>query len=341
MNPTLPLWVLLVGAPTTFSSPNGSVGRGASMQTELERFSAGWSVRFQEVAPARAPDPNDGSTLCERVEALLDAAQTALGALRTAEAEDSLAEARRLLEAHPELPQAAWLAAERDNLAADLVEPRDPDAARALRTRAMVLEGRRAAPFKEAGSREPRLSESATSRVTVSGLAARDELEWDAVPASTPLEASPGEHQLRVLRNNRVVWASWVKVEGMVSEVPVTAPAIVPCSADDLDGTVAGTRGPVAPAWTRCPNWAVARVDGKKLLVSLCRESACGPWRPPPEPTPANGTNAQREKSGFPRWALYAAAGVGAAAITALIIAQSGVLAGSPSSERWVYGGLH
>src|SRR5262245_27290596 len=209
MNPTLPLWVLLVGAPTTLS-PNGRQG-------ELERYSAAWSVRFQEVAPAEAPDPNDGSTLYERVEALLDTAQTALGALRTAEAEDSLAEAQRLLAAHPELPQAAWLAAERDTLAADLVEPRDPEAARALRLRAMLLEGRRAAPFRDGGARGALLAEPATSRVTISGMSPRDELEWNGVPASTPLEASPGQHQLRVLRRERVVYASWVTVEGMVS----------------------------------------------------------------------------------------------------------------------------
>lgn len=338
MDPTLPLWVLLVGASTTFSATAPSNPSELTIpRGELERFSAAWSTHFQPVFRQPEPNPDDGNAHVERIEALLATAQTALGALRSTEAEEALDEAERLLRAHPELPQAAWLAAERAELAAVLVEARDPALSRALRQKATLLEGKRAATFRDEAADAAALGQSAPRRLTIRGVSPRDQLEWNAVPVGPSLEASNGEHQLRVIRGQRVVFAGWVTVTAGASEVAVDLPAIAACSADDLQGTLHTARGPVASAGTLCPRWAVARSDGKKLMMALCREAECGPWQSAP---PATQPVTTAERPGFPRWIIYAAAGAGAVALTAFVAVQSGAFSSSPTTERWVYGGL-
>lgn len=275
----------------------------------------------------------------ERVEALFDTARSALGALRPEEAERSLTEAERLLLAHPELPQAAWLLAECHTLSAEWQSARDPNAARARRAAAAALEGPRAAPFREGASTDVDVEPAASIAFDVRGLAAGDRLEWDAQPRALPLSTAPGQHQLRVLRGARVIWASWVTVSAANPALSLNLPRVTPCSAEDLAATVDGARGPVAPALVACREWAVARSGAGELEIALCRGARCGDWhRAPPARDVFEPPAQALTHKGFPRWASYALAGAGAAAMAGLVLLEGGVFGSEgPARERWKY----
>jgi len=302
-------------------------------------------VRGAQTEPAR--------DAAERVEALFDAAQGALGALRPEEAGQSLSEAERILQAHPELPQAAWLLAECHTLSAQWLTARDPSAARALIVAAAALEGSRAAPFREGTSAdiaspghnaEPAdlVSGLAPASLTVRGLSAGDILEWDTEARTSPLSTTVGQHQLRVLRGERTLWASWVSVSASSPELLVNLPRVAPCSAEDLGGTLDGARGPNAPPHVACREWAIARTGKGELEVALCRGSRCGDWhRAPSQPEPFKPPAQVLTRAGFPRWAAYAVAGVGAAAVAGAVMAEAGVFGGSGATrETYRYEGV-
>lgn len=355
MNPILPLWVLHVGA----TALPGAAGHSTSpTRADLERFSAAWSVRFSSVPPlsppVRAPQTEPARDAAERVEALFDAAQSALGALRPEEAGQSLGEAEQILQTHPELPQAAWLLAECHNLSAEWLAVRDPSAARALVVAAAVLEGPRVMPFREGTSADiasperhagqTDLAASLTpASLAIRGLSAGDTLEWDTEARTSPLATTVGQHQLRVLRGDRTIWASWVSVSASGPELLVNLPRVAPCSAEDLGGTVDGARGPSAPLHVACPEWAIARTGTAELELALCRGSACGDWHRASKQTEPFKPPAQvLTRAGFPRWAAYAVAGVGAAAVAGAVLAEAGVFGGGSGStrERLRYEGL-
>jgi hypothetical protein len=279
----------------------------------------------------------------ERIEALFDATQSALGSLDAGEASQSLAEAERLVQAHPELPQAAWLLAECHRLRAELLAARDFAAARALAARAMVLEGPRAAPFREGTSADIDPGSATPLSVDVRGLAPNDRLEWDAEARKSPVQTGAGQHQLRVLRGERVVWASWVSLGAAASELALNLPPVPACSADDLGGTMDGERGPAAPSQVLCSEWAVARTTQGKLELALCRGARCGDWYAAPAPAaPPFAPPAQvLTRAGFPRWASYTIASVGAAAVFGAVLLEAGVFGSTGDTrERWRYDGL-
>jgi hypothetical protein len=336
VNPILPLWVLHVGV--------SSVGAPAQ---ELARFSAHWSVRFSVVpvfASTRASAPAEPErNAVERIEALFDATQSALGALDPREAGQSLAEAERLVQAHPELPQAAWLLAECHRLRAELLAPRDSAAARAQVARATLLEGPRAAPFREGTSADIDPGSATPLKIDVRGLGPNDRLEWDAEPRKSPVRTDAGQHQLRVMRGERVVWSSWVSLGAAARELTLNLPPVPACSADDLAGTVDGERGPSAPSQVLCSEWAVARTTQGKLELALCRGSRCGDWyRAPVQATPPFAPPAQvLTRGSFPRWASYTIASVGAAAVAGAVLLEAGVFGSDGATrERWRYDGL-
>lgn len=280
--------------------------------------------------------------MAERVEALFDSAQSALGALNPDEAGQSLGEAERLIQAHPELPQAAWLLAECHTLSAELLRARDANAARAHLARAFALEGPRALPFREGTSADIVSVSPTPVTLAVRGLGANDVLEWDAEARPIPVRTTLGQHQLRVLRGERVVWASWVSVSAATPELALNLPRVAACSADDLGGTSDGVRGPSAPARVACAEWAVARSGQGELQVALCRGSRCGDWHRVGPETEAFEPPAQAlTRAGFPRWASYALAGVGAAAVAGVVLVEAGVFSsGGETRERWWYDGV-
>jgi hypothetical protein len=344
LNPTLPLVLLLQASEAPPLEPRA--------QRTLERFSARWSVEFQPLRvasddpPEALPKYPPSAPVVARVEELLDAARHALGRLDEAESRDALRAAEHLLLEHPEVPQAAWLRAEQLTILAELAESTNPGErgsaeALALRGRARALEGPRAQPFQDRDrAARPAGSESAVA-VSVTGLDPRDTLEWDGVRVLPPLQALPGEHQVRVLRRGWLIWAAWVSAAG-TKPVPFAAPSITPCTRDDLAGTTLGENAPAAAPGTLCPRWAAARRHEGELEVALCRHSTCGRFhRLPPESKAAPARPAPAAESRpFPLWASVALAGAGAALATGVVLWQTGAFDPPPERERWEYRGI-
>jgi len=311
---------------------------------ELQRFSERWKVRFAEVP--REPDmlglaaDAEQEQSVRRVEALFSTAKTALGALRNAEADSALAEAEALIRSHSGLPQAAWLLAEHHAILAERLLDEAPARARELGASAVVLEGERGQAFRDAASTSVRALVPALTEVQVSGLFARDLLEWDGEPARLPLATRPGEHHARVLRGERLLWSGWVTVVELAPTVTLSLPAPLACSEDDLSGTLDSEHGPRALPGTQCAEWAVARVKAGELSMARCQKAHCGPWQTGTQRQEA--TPSSTPSSGLPRWLTYAAIGAGAALITGVILTQTGAFSSNESGrERWGYTGFN
>jgi hypothetical protein len=298
-------------------------------------------MNFAAVPGAPEPRAGESSTLyVERVEALLAAAQMALGSQRPEEARAALAECEGLLRAHPELPQAAWLAAERAAITAELASSENSDRMRAARVQALVLEGPRAAAFhRDAAGADAALPPLVS--FSVRGLAPGDELEWDAARATTNIDARVGEHQLRVLRGGRLLWASWQTISSATRELNLNLPPLAPCSADDLALTRDDGSKPLPSPNTLCPRWAVARTVGAEVELALCERAKCSNWRRgPAEPNRAPLASKSPERAALPAWTLYVAGGVGAALLGGFIAAEAGAFTPNETRERWRYEGL-
>ncbi|MGC4090488.1 MAG: hypothetical protein QM756_21960 [Polyangiaceae bacterium] len=310
---------------------------------ELAPFSARWSVQFAEIradnndTDAQALREQDQSV--RRIESLLSSARTALGALRSTEADTALEEAAKLIRDHAELPQAGWLLAEHHVILAERIDEEDPERARELLAAAAALEGERVQAFRDSQTASPRVALPGRETVQLSGLSPRDQLEWDGEIASLPLLTRRGEHHARVVRRGRSVWAGWVSVGGqpLAAQLPLAAPA--PCSADDLDGSVDGEPGPRAHAATQCTEWAIARVSDGDLRLARCQGARCGPWQSGSLSHSAQPQAVSERR--FPRWLTYAALGAGAALVTGFVLVQTGAFSNDdPARERWVYSGL-
>ena len=340
MNPTLPLWVLLVGAvPTAAHAPPAAL--------DVPKLSTRWSTRFALVPAPPAPRAGERSFVhAERIEALLAAAQVALGSLRPEEARSSLSECEALLRAHPELPQAAWLAAERAAIAAELASSEDSERMQRARRAAAALEGPRAPAFHEGGATAVDSALPTLVSLRVRGLAGGDELEWDGLARPSVFETPVGEHHLRVVRGERLLWASWVQVAEGTRELDLNLPPLEPCSADDLGRTRDGGVKPLAAPDTACPRWAVARVLRGAAPVAFCARAPCTAFRRAPQTRAAGargaGTapRAPAARGAVPAWTWYVAGGVGAALLGGLVAAEAGAFSSSPSHERWRYEGL-
>lgn len=332
MNPAVPL-LILGHAP-------GTQAVEVLPRSEVTRIEARWSARFVAVPKGAAPltFPDYSSELVAEIERLLEKARTQGAALAEDEARAALSEVERLLHAHPELPQAAWLMAERHELAASLADRTRASNSAELRKRARALETERAASF---GQEPTSLAEPLPAfRLEIQGPRARDRLEWDGAEQAFPAEVRAGEHQLRVLRDGELLWAGWVSVSPSRPVLELDAARVLACSARDLAGTSDGDARPRTPAEVSCPAWAVLRIKQGRSEIAICRRSHCGSWyaaaplvaRAADKPRPVAG--------GVPRWAGYAIAGAGALLITGVTLWQVGAFDRNGSSEpRWVYEG--
>ncbi len=305
---------------------------------ELARFERGWSVRFERVAASSAVTfgaQNEQRELAARIDGLLEAARVALGALRSEEAQTALLEVDRTLRAHPELPQSAWWMAEYHQLSRELCPARDVACAEQHRIAALALEGQRAETFGERTTPAAVPAEPARATITVLGIAPRDTVEWDG--AMQP--ASWGEHHLRVLRGERLLWSGWVTLGADAKELRLSVPAITPCGAEDLDATRTDAARPLPAPDTRCSNYAVARVARGKLEMARCQRSRCEAFQPVPAPpaTPASPLSVARA-SGLPPWAWYVAGSVALA--SGVLLLQSSAGSGDPARDRFRYEGL-
>jgi hypothetical protein len=272
------------------------------------------------IAPAPTPARYPAYSV-ERVRALegrLDEARTLASSLAEAEALAVLASVERELREHPELPQAAFLLAERHRLAAAVrrVQPNGAADAVGLDERAFVLEGKRAPAFGEFGSSLDTTASLRATRVRFSDVADRDHLEIDGVSGGAMRELIPGEHHVRVLRGDSLVFAGYF-VSGGESGIRLGVPAIVPCSAWDLAAVTAGTNTLAATTGVRCGRWVAVRRMLGGLELAECVASRCGAFSPIEAPrAPA--------RPRFPQWASVAIAGVASIGATSLALWAAG-----------------
>lgn len=353
MNPALPLLLLLLEAQGPEEAERALSG---PERRTIQRFSATWSVEFRPFrplpatrAPSTFPESPEAEATVRRIEELLDAARQASARLDEPDALRALEDARHLLAMHPELPQAAWLRAELFTIDAERIEASSSGgtSARAaevaeLRQRARALEGPRALPFQERTASLTEPEHEASRAVILSGPDPRDQVEWNGVQLRAPFQvnASPGEHALRVFRRGALLLARWVTIDSSAApRVDVNVPAILPCSPEDLSDTALGQTAPRTSPGVLCPRWAVARRERGALELALCRHSTCGSWQHlEPEHT---GTDRQTKSTSFPTWARIALAGAGTALATSFVLWQTGVFDTRPSTrERWTYGGF-
>jgi hypothetical protein len=286
--------------------------------------------------------PDYSRALVSELERLLEQARTGVSALAEQQAAAALKEAERLLREHPELPQAAWLMAERHSIAARLADNAREPVADELRARARALEPERAAAFGE----EARAAAGAESRrffLQIRGISARDRLEWDGIERAFPAQVREGEHLLRVLRDGALIWAGWVTVTSSLPLLELRLPRAETCSYAELGATADGAERPLPPGDVSCPAWAVLRLTRGRAELALCRKSVCGGFHAdtPAPVLPGPSTKARSSESRFPTWATIAIASAGAAVITGVTLWQTGALEREGHGRpRWVYEGL-
>ena len=274
---------------------------------------------------------------------MLERGRTETMALAEDEAARTLADAERLIRAHPELPQAAWLMAEHHQLAALLDEKTRSGGAEELRRRAAVLEPERALAFGQFSSVAPVPDiggGNETFELTLRGTAPGDSLEWDGIELGFPARVRVGEHHLRVVRANTLVWAGWVTATPREPVFRVGAEPLT-CSFAELGGTRSSAERPIPPAGVSCPAWAVLRFEQGRAKLSLCRRSECGAWRLEPLETAERTPGGARLETRFPRWATIALAGAGAALFTTVTLWQTGAFERDErKTTRWSYEGF-
>jgi hypothetical protein len=315
-------------------------------RADVNDFGATRGLSFQELTRADRRSAGFGAydaAHVDRLESELEQARTALSALEEEAASEQLARIEADLLAHPHLPQAAFLMAECLALQALAVRPRDPTLADELERSRAALEGPRAAAFGEAAAAVPPAKRQA---IRVTGISHIDRVELDGseLSVSTRAELAPGLHHVRVRRAGRAIFATFLRVQPGQAELPLQAPALAPCSADDL-GTVRGAdvaRGGAVPAGIACERWALVRAEADGIAVALCERSRCGSfvhWQRSAAPL---FTPLPVDRQRLPSWATFAIVGAAAAAATSVVLWQAGAFdSGNPNAASFRYAGVN
>ncbi|HEY6559511.1 MAG TPA: hypothetical protein VI072_19650 [Polyangiaceae bacterium] len=332
----------------------GVAPRHSTHDVALSRFAAAHHVRFQNAASTEVPGaerlPEYNPALALEIEGLLEKARLSAGALDDTAALAHVGAVEQLLRAHAELPQAAWLMAERLQIEASVLERRPAEQARAqrLRSSARALEGERAPVYRPAppasagpGSTQANTDSavSADISVGVSGLRRSDVLEWNGQSRRPPLRVAAGLHHLRILRHGELVAARWLEVAPGAADLVVATPEPAPCSAADL-APVGVAAGRITTPETRCRSWAVARPAGAATVeIALCRGARCGGWtRWPPHAGPERHEATKDERS-WQTWAPYALGGLAAIATTGIVLWRLGAFDRDEPEDRVVFTG--
>lgn len=331
----------------------GVAPRHSTHDAELSRFAVAHHVRFQHAARASVPGrerlPEYDPALVLEIEGLLEKARLSAGALDDAAALGHVGTVDQLLRAHAELPQAAWLMAERLQIEAAVLERRPAEQTRAdrLRASARVLEGERApvyrpAPPAPAGSENTQAdtdpAQSAGTSVRAHGLRRSDVLEWNGRGSRPPLRVAAGLHHLRIVRQGELVSARWLEIAPGAADVVVETPEPAPCSVADLT-PVRVAAGRVVTPETRCPSWAVARPAGAAVEIALCRGARCGSWTRWPAHTGTERHRATEDERSWQSWAPYAIGGLAAIATTGIVLWRLGVFDRDEPEERVLFTG--
>lgn len=323
-----PLVVLWLGAPAELATHHADIASWASARGG------------RAVAPLEVATPRYDPGLAAEVEALLEQART------DATGSAALERAEAIVDAHPELPQAAWLLAERLVLEAQAAGD-DGERVNELSRRAAALEGERAraagaapaVPSGVAGAAATSLQTNA-ARLTLTGLRPLDRLYVGGVRVDPETPVPKGRQHVQIVRGAATVWSAWVDAGPEQSDRMDPA---VACSALDLAGVGGGGADALQPPpGILCPRWAVARrgLAGNTELAT-CERSRCGPWERPPHVTTASGapSNDRSAEGRWPAWATWSLLGVGAAAATGLVLWQAGAFEQPAPSTEFVFTG--
>jgi hypothetical protein len=320
----------------------GPAAAQAAFQPDLDSWAHARWTRLESAQRDTAAALAYDDRLVEKIGAELEEARVAAGSLDFASMARRLGVVEQTLRAHPELPQAAWLMAERLQIEVSAIADSNPVEAKKLEARARSLEGARAPAFgSTAGDSAPPL---ATERVELQGLGQHDRVYIDGRVASRSPTLVPGEHHARVLRRGRAVWAGWLKLS---AEQPVRVPVPPPvaCGKDDL-GTprITGDRVKVGKG-VLCSRWIVARPRvGGGIEVASCSGSWCGalmPWtRRSSELYSGPPQGPRKDEGGLPTWAGWLIAGASAAAVTGVALWQTGAFDDpEPGDKKWTFTG--
>ena len=283
------------------------------LQSDLDAWSRSRQVTIVPPKSSRLAPLGYDASLVETVEQRLEQARILAASGDEAVALNALGEVDAVLGQHAELPQAAWLMAERLRLEAQ-IQTAYPDritSARELSRAASALE------------RAP----EGTPRLPIRGLGPHDELYVDGRPEVGDVALAPGKHHVRVVRGGVPVWASWLTLPETITVIDLPVPRPDPCTREDLAGArVVDGRVVVTPP-VACPSWAVARPRaGGGVEVASCRHASCGallPWHRPLGELyvgPPQTVVVERQ-----RWPLFVLAGAGVAALTSIVLWQAGV----------------
>jgi hypothetical protein len=306
----------------------------------LDAWGADHGLRFEEPATERS-DESSGDQIQRQVgeacERELDQARDQFTAGDERAARQTLARVEQELRDQPRLLQAAWLLAERYRLEAQIARSTGAEGAALWDERADALEGERAAAF---GEDEKHRAAPARIDVAVAVRGARRyEAFWDGARATSRMNVIPGEHHLLVLRGGQVDWAGWVSVLRS-GTVDVWVRDAAPCSAEDLAG-LAPAEEPTPLAGIRCPRWALSMPGPAPgtVRVALCQRERCEPMITERATRDAAAPSPTAPSRGFPAWATWTLAGLGAALATSVVLWKAGVFDHSEPTTRVVYDG--
>jgi hypothetical protein len=339
---------------------------------EQRRAIAGWAASrgVTLVGPAAwrpetlPVDPHIAGDLEDQ----LDRARDALAGTDGTAVDTELAKAEATLQAHPELPQAAWLMAELDRIRAVRLRqmaPIDPEGAARAWKRAAAIDGGRQAGMAERalvrpehGPEHAQQEPSSVASVDIVGAVERGEQAWfDGRPVGRHVETSAGAHTAIVTWEGDPIWATWHDAPPGASSVALVLPTPPPCSTVDVarahafapethaDETV------VDAERVQCGSWVAALPDpgsSRSVRMALCSGDRCGPvstWRlpepwvapPPPGPVPAVAPAAGKP---WPAWVVWSAAGVGVAIAAGAAIALASSANPGPPQTRFVDNGI-
>jgi hypothetical protein len=297
---------------------------------------AAWATSqgFEAADPAPTGAPAYPEQAAEEAERLLEEARETGPSAR-----ESFERLDAVLAAHPELPQAGWLLAERYALEAQTL-PREPGATARpeLARRRQAIEGRRASIF--GATAQGGAPEASLAPLALTPPRPGDEVWLDGVPIQNGERVASGKHLAQVFRGDTRILAQWVDLESPPRlSFADTTPA---CAQADLSGTRAGAVAPRAAPGVSCASWAVATLDASgALLVSLCRGSSCEAWQSRAESggTRADPDRASTGERSWPAWVTWSAVGVGVAAGAALVLWRTGALDHETRATQFVFTG--
>jgi hypothetical protein len=308
-------------------------------QTSLAHFASQRGLEVIAPAPTpAAPYPGYRADHVGDLEGRLDEARTLASSLDEEQARVVLDALERDLLGSPELPQAAFLLAERHRIAASVVREQPGGVSRVVElvTKARALEGSRAPAFGTAT--DPASPEAPAVPLHFADLAERDRVELDGESGARERHVRPGLHHVRVLRAGELVWAGFIDVTagvpGSRRELRLGVRKLAVCSGEDLVDVDARGGSPRAAPGIACLRWLAGRRAFGRLEVAECSRSSCGAFRPVADATEARPV--------LPEWAKPVIAGAGTAGVVLGLLWATGAFSPErpPGRTTFVYRGL-